>query len=213
MFIVIFEKGVIFMEFVKDSKLTNSKAFRDKLEIYQEEVIDTWIEPDEDSKVVFERYEKLNNIMQPMYNLVLSYSNYYSERKDYGSGVELTMIEVHILQDLLDENYQTVSSLAIKWKRSNSAISQIIRKLEDKDLLERKQNEKDRKSYTLTLTPLGEETVLSHSRYDNVDIVKTHKKLFEKFTPEEMAIFFTICESYNKLLEENLNGNKTKKSR
>jgi DNA-binding MarR family transcriptional regulator len=188
---------------INNSKEINLKKYQDKLKIYEEEVINTWVDPDEDADIVFDRYKKLNEIMQPMYDLVLSYSNYYSIRKDYGTGVELTMIEVHILQDLMDPEFQTVSSLATKWKRSNSAISQIIRKLEDKELLKRSQNEDDRKSYTLTLTSLGQQTVLAHSRYDNIDIVKTHKKLFNKFSPEELAIFFTICESYNDLLEEN----------
>lgn len=154
---------------------------------------------------MFERYNKLNQIMQPMYDLVLTYSNYYSVRKDYGNGVELTMIEAHILQDLMDPEFQTVSALATKWKRTNSAISQIIRKLEDKGLLERTQNQSDRKSYTLTLTPLGEETVLAHSRYDNIDIVKIHKKLFNKYSPEELAVFFSICEFYNELLTDTQN--------
>ncbi|UUX33791.1 MarR family winged helix-turn-helix transcriptional regulator [Fundicoccus culcitae] len=179
--------------------------YQDQLEVYEKEVISTWVDEDEDIELTAERYKQLNNIMQPMYNLILSYSKYFSIRKDYGTGIELTMIEAHILQDITDPEYQTASALAKKWKRTRSAISQIITKLENKQLIERTANPSDRKSYDLKLTPLGQETALAHSRYDNVDIVKTHKKLFKKFSPVEMAAFFAICESYNEILEENQN--------
>lgn len=194
------------MKHKESSNFKYSEELQKKLLVYKKEVVDTWIDPDEDAESALERYKTLSDIMQPMYDLVLSYSNYYSIRKDYGSGVQLTMIEMHILQDLTEAESQTVSSLAEKWKRTPSAISQIIRKLEDKGLLERLQNKDDRKSYNLILTSLGEQTVLAHSRYDNIDIVKTHKKLFKKYSLEDMAIFFSICESYNQLLEDSTKG-------
>lgn len=179
------------------------QKYKDQLEVYENEVISTWVPEDEDMEKTIERYKKLDSIMQPMYDLILSYSKYFSVGKDYGTGIELTMIEAHILQDIMSVENQTASALADKWKRTRSAISQIISKLESKQLVERSVNPEDRKSYHLSLTELGEQTALAHSRYDNVDIVKTHKKLFKKFTPVEMAAFFAICESYHEILEQN----------
>lgn len=179
------------------------KQIKEKINTYKSEVIGVWVDECEAAESAFERFDKLNSIMQPMYDLILSYSNYYSVPKDYGTGIELTMIEVHMLQDLLNPEFQTVSAIAKKWKRTNSAVSQTMSKLEQKGLITRTQNENDRKVFFLNLTDLGKETLLYHSRYDNVDIVKTHKKLFTKFTPEEIAIFFSVCDFYNDILEHN----------
>lgn len=174
------------------------------LEIIENNVVGSWIEKDERKEISLSRFENLNSLMQPMYNLILSYSNYYSIPKDYGTGIELTMIEVHILQDLLNPELNTVSKLATKWKRTKSAISQTMRKLEEKGLIEKNQNEKNKKILNLHLTELGYKTVDMHTRFDNLDITKTVKELIKEHSEEEMATFFNICESYNKILEEYL---------
>ena len=142
------------------------------------------------------------SLMEPMYNFVVSHSKYFSIRKDYGTGIELTMIEAHILQDIKENPHTTVSSLALQWGKTSSAISQIIKKLDEKGLINRVINQNDRKINNLVLTTLGAETALAHNIFDNKDILRTRKKLLEKFSIEEMIAFDKICKEYTEIIEE-----------
>ena len=72
--------------------------------LYEEEILNTKIETNEDEKLVNDRYEKLNGIMESMYDFILAYSNYYSIRRDYGTGEKFTMIEIHILSKAINSS-------------------------------------------------------------------------------------------------------------
>lgn len=168
--------------------------------LYEEEILNAQIDLDENEKVVNARYEKLNGIMESMYDFVLAYSNYYSVRRDYGSGDKFTMIEIHILTEIYDKPKITVTALAEKWGRTSSAISQTVRKLMKWKLINRVENENNGKIYHLMITKKGKELVLLHKRYDNLDIVKTKKKLLKKFTIEELIAFDKICKEYTDIL-------------
>lgn len=170
--------------------------------IYEEEIIDQWIEIDQTKYQADKRYQKLNALMEPVYDFVLSYSNYYNQRRSYGKGPKLTMIEVHILTEISDAKGLTVTELAQKRKRTTSAISQTVKKLMEFDLVYRQNSKTNRKIFHLYPTKLGEEISLYHKKYDNIDIVKTNKKLLEKVSADDLIAFNKVCELYNQLLEK-----------
>lgn len=173
-------------------------------EIYEKEIIKTWIEGDETTETIDEKYKILNSIMDPIYRFILEYSYYYSIKKDYGTGDQMTMIEVHILTEINDNNGITVTQLAMNWNKTTSAISQVIKKLVEKQLIIRKINEQDAKSFNLIITQKGKEIVHFHKKYDILDIVKTKKKLLEKFSLDEIVSFDKICIEYTNLLRKKL---------
>ena len=117
----------------------------DSKKLYEEEILNAQIEVNEDEKLVNDRYKKLNGIMESMYDFILAYSNYYSVRRDYGSGEKFTMIEIHILTEIYDNSGITVTELAEKWCRTSSAISQTVRKLMKWGLINRVGNENNGK--------------------------------------------------------------------
>nr|WP_229050225.1 MarR family transcriptional regulator [Fusobacterium sp. 1001295B_180824_G3] len=110
------------------------------------------------------------------------------------------MIEIHILTEIYDNSGITVTKLAEKWCRTSSAISQTVRKLMKWGLINRIGNENNGKIYHLTITKKGKELALIHKKYDNLDIVKTKKKLLKKFTIEELIAFDKICKEYTNIL-------------
>lgn len=169
-------------------------------EIYNNKIIDKWIEPDAPKEETDENYKDLNLVMDSMYRFVLSYSNYFNQRRDYGAGPELTMVEVHILTNISDNPGTTVTAIAKDWNRTTSAISQTIRKLLKQKLITRENSEENGKIYYLYTTELGEEVTLAHKRYDNIDILKTNKKLLETLTVDDLISFDKVCRLYNDLL-------------
>lgn len=171
-------------------------------EIYENEIIDCWIEKNEDEEKISERYKKLSKIVNPMYDFILAYSNYFSIRRDYGYGPELTMIEIHILTDIYDNPDTTVTEIAKKWNRTTSAISQIVRKLINFGLIDRENSKENGKFYHLKATKEGTKLALIHKNYDNIDIIKTRKKLMEKYSVDQIIAFDKICKEYTDLLRK-----------
>lgn len=169
-------------------------------QLYEIEILKAQIQESENKQSIDKRYSKLNTVMQSMYDFVLAYSHYYSIRRDYGSGEKFTMIEIHILTEIADSSGITVTQLAEKWCRTPSAISQIVRRLMKWGLINRVNNEKNGKIYNLTVTKKGADLVLLHKKYDNLDIIKTRKKLLKQFSIEELISFDKICKEYTNLL-------------
>ena len=172
-------------------------------DLYKNEIIDQWVDDDEDLETTNHRYKELSKIMDPMYDFILAYSYYYSTRRYYGStDIKLTMIEVHILTDIYDNPGITVSQLATQWNRTTSAISQSVRKLIKWDLVYRKNSPTDGKVYNLYTTEKGEELSINHKKYDNVDIIKTRKRLLKEFSVEELVAFDNVARAYTALLRD-----------
>lgn len=169
-------------------------------EEYKREIIDAWIESDEPIELVNKRFEILDSKQFGLYKFILNYSNYFNIRRDYGTGEKLTMMESHIITDIVDIPGITVTELAKRWEKTNSAISQIVRRLLKSGYIERVNSSIDGKVYHLLPTMKAKEFAIAHKRYDNIDIVKTTKRLLRKFTVEELMAFDEILIEYSKLL-------------
>ncbi|MET3617637.1 DNA-binding MarR family transcriptional regulator [Peptoniphilus olsenii] len=169
-------------------------------DVYYTEIIDKWIDKNMEDDEASKKFDKLNKIMIPIYNFILAYSNYFNKRRDYGKGPKMTMIEIHILTQISDNPGITVTELAKIWNITTSAISQTVRKLIKQELIYRKNSTTDGKVFHLFTTALGKEVSISHKKCDNVDIVKTNKKLLEKFSVDDLIKFNEICEFYYNIL-------------
>lgn len=178
-----------------------------KKDIYKNEIINKWASMDDDNKDSSKKYKELSKIIDPMYNFILEFSNYFNIRRSYTIGPELTMIEVHILTQICDNPGITVTELANNWKRTTSAISQTVRKLMKQDLVFRENSKENGKIFHLYTSDFGNKLVSSHKKYDNINILKSRKKLLEKFTVDELVAFDDICEEYTKLLREEISKN------
>ncbi|UTC67990.1 MULTISPECIES: MarR family transcriptional regulator [unclassified Treponema] len=177
-------------------------------DIYKNEIVNAWVEDNEPIDLIEKRYKNISSVVDGMYDFVLSFSYYYTIRRDYGTDRKYTMIEMHILTDIYDNENITVSALAKKWNRTSSAISQIVHRLIKWGLVYKEVNESDGKVFFLRTTEKAKETVLKHKAYDNKDNVKTRKKLLESFTVDEMVAFDKILKAYTRILEKNNSKNK-----
>ncbi|UTC78042.1 MarR family transcriptional regulator [Treponema sp. OMZ 799] len=177
-------------------------------DIYKNEIVNAWVEDNEPIDLIEKRYKNISSVVDGMYDFVLSFSYYYTIRRDYGTDRKYTMIEMHILTDIYDNENITVSALAKKWNRTSSAISQIVHRLIKWGLVYKEVNESDGKVFFLRTTEKAKETVLKHKAYDNKDNVKTRKKLLESFTVDEMVAFDKILKAYTRILEKTNSKNK-----
>lgn len=157
-----------------------------------------------DDESINVNYAKMNKLVTPVYDFVLAYANSFNERKYYGSGPKLTLIEVHISTQIYDNPGITVTELSKIWNRTTSAISQTVRKLMKKDLVFRKNSTTDGKIFHLYTSEEGKKVSIGHKRYDNEHVLALGKLLVEKFSIDDLIKFSEICETANELLTEHL---------
>jgi len=78
--------------------------------------------------------------------------------------------------------------IAAKTGKSRSAISQILKKLAAKKVIEFKENPDNPKKRNIYVTGLGKEFCLIHRKKDNMILEKIFHYLESRYTPEETAL-------------------------
>ncbi len=149
-----------------------------------------------------EAFNTLNYYMEKVYRFILAYHDYIYAKRDYGMNMGHTMIEIHILTDIVDKPGTNVTELALKWKRTTSTISGIIKALVDRELLIRIRNEQDGKVNDLYATELGQKLVLMHKKHDNKTITENILMLLKEVSLDDLNSFYKVCEVYADLVEK-----------
>lgn len=137
-----------------------------------------------------------------LYKFVTLYNNYINSPRDYGTGNFVTMIEVHTLTEIHDNPGITVTQLAQIWNRTKSAVSQTVKKLEERGFIYRIINEQNRKIAGLYPTQEGEALSAAHKSYDRLELTQTLEELLKYCSYEEIDTFYKVIELYLKMLEE-----------
>ena len=157
---------------------------------------------DEDKSKVVELYEKFHEHTSILYDFVLTYSEFMSKKKDYGTGDEMSMNEAHVLTDIVDNPGITVTELAKLWAKTTSALSQTVRKLINRDMIYRVNSKEDAKVFMLYPTQKAFEFNIAHKEFDVIDTIKTNKRLMKRFNPEELAIGYNVMKEITDILRE-----------
>lgn len=115
---------------------------------------------------------------------------------DYGTGETYTAVEVHTLKRIADNCGTTVTELAKEYAKTKGAISQILKKLETKDLIYRKVADDNDNKYHLYLTDKGKQLDTAHRAYDQVSFGKSMDKVREQFSQEDINLSFSVLETW-----------------
>jgi len=117
---------------------------------------------------------------------------------DYGTGIKYTSVEVHMLKYIIDHPGKTVTDLAREWDKTKAAISQMMKKLEEKGLVYKETAPDSEKKQLYYATKMGLELNRSHYSYDSRVFAQTIDLLKQSCTEDEIALCFHVLEEYNK---------------
>lgn len=146
-------------------------------------------------------YNQLNKRAEIIYRFVSLYNDYVYEERDYGTGVQLKMIEIHALT-LIEQNPGiTATELACRLYKTKGAISQTLKKLVQDGFVQRQFKENDSKTMLLYATLAGKSLSNAHKIYDINDIGQTLQDMRQVFADEEIEIFYKVMEKYSDLLQ------------
>ena len=135
-----------------------------------------------------------------IHNFVVGYADRNAKRIDYGTGEFYTPVEVHILEKIYLHPGVTVTEIAHMTGRTKSAISQIVSKLESKDLITKTVQEAHGKKQSLQVTANGKNLSESHIKYDDEHTEEFFGRIKEYYTPEEIDAFFRVMETLSYML-------------
>lgn len=145
---------------------------------------------------------KLMDNLNCLSKFVLTYSDYIFKSRDYGTGDFLSMMEAHVLTDIVDNPGTTVTELAKVWDRTTSAISQTVRKLIRNDYVYRVNCQDNARVFFLYPTEKAKVFAAAHKEYDKRGTIESRLQLLEKFTEEEVEIFYAVMEEFTKIIQK-----------
>ena len=146
--------------------------------------------------------EEANARADALFRFVMLYHDFAMEKKNYGTGVFVSMAEAHTLLSIAKNPGITVSELAQTQFRTKSAISQILKKLENLGYLDRRPDEADRRVIRLFPTEKGWELNAAHMAYDTAEVEETFRDLYRVCPKEDLDAFFRVTDAYLNLLRE-----------
>ena len=153
-----------------------------------------------ESGFINETFQALNDRHNVIYEFVMRYNDYIYAEHDYGNGHHLTMVESHTLTFIEDHPGTTVTELASHWHKTKGAISQIVSRLENLELVTKIKKDGNGKNVHLYVTKEGYQVSRTHKLYDILDITKTLSKVQKECTPAEIDTFYKVISVYYKVI-------------
>lgn len=149
-----------------------------------------------------EREELLDNIWRKQDEAYDLMAEYDSLPHHYGNNV-LYQAEAYVVNRIGDNPDITTTELAVQLNKTNSACSQIVKKLIGKGLVVQSRNMTNRRLYNLRLTPDGEQLYEDHLAFNRACQLNTYRML-EEFSDEELEIYLRVQQRINEAYGEDV---------
>lgn len=145
-------------------------------------------------------YRKLSQLME---RTIHKYIQVEKIKRPYGTDMMLSRVEIHTISAVGDYPDINITSLAKLQGITKGAASQMIYKLVDKGLVEKRVSPNSDTEVCLTLTNLGKTAYESHKKYHET----ANEKFFEimKEMPEEVEQqYIKVLEVFEQALDKRL---------
>lgn len=162
---------------------------------------------EDDNRGNTERKQQLLEILKFRRETTYKYHKYLSTPREYYPGESMYMREVHVIMEIGEHGIDNVGELSERLTITRGAVSQYLKKLEEKGFVSRIQDGKDKRQFSVKLTKKGRELYQNHMAYDRQQYAKACP-LFSQFTEAELDLVFRFDEKFKELsnkmlLEEN----------
>ena len=154
-------------------------------------------------------YKIFTNKSKLIYQFIALQNEYANEPREYGLDGTISMSEVTILISIEENPGITTTELAGMHRKTKAALSQTVKKLEQRGLVYRTRCPIDGKRVLLHINEAGMKITTAHRQYDLNNLRNTLDQLMEHATVEEVDAFFKVMELYINIIEKNLNERKT----
>ncbi len=141
------------------------------------------------------------SIMDTLYELSREISEYESIPRQYGTDDEIFMVEAHTINLIGENSSITISEIAKMSNKTKGAISQMVEKLINKEIVFKVKDSSDQRRVFLNLTEKGKRIFDYHKKLDEKEYSKIIKKL-NHFTYDEFETFYQIAQQMLEIMRE-----------
>ncbi len=117
--------------------------------------------------------------------------------RDLAREAGLTAVQLRVLQIVSEKGYATPTELSQRMGVTQATVSALIKKLEAKGLLSRRQSERDRRQTRLEITPDG----MAKVRAAPDALQQKYVKQFEALEDWEQAMIVAVLERVSSMLD------------
>lgn len=146
--------------------------------------------------------KNLNDKVDIIYRHGLLLENYSGRVHDYGSGYQMSEVEAHTLGYICANGEATVTGLAAYTFRTKGSVSKILKKLEGRGLIQRRQKGDNKKWVYFQPTEQGLEFNKMHRSYDRIKTMEMIEALLADCTLEEIESFYKVTALRVRFLEK-----------
>ena len=146
-------------------------------------------------------YKDLSTLLE---RVIHKYTQIESKAWDYGNGVLLSRPEIHTIMLVNNEPGISVTAVAKKRGITKGAASQMIYKLVDKGIIEKRVSPHSDAQVSLFLTPLGQEASRLHDEYHRQHAGPIFESL-SSLDDKTFQALVHVMESFDQALDSRLN--------
>lgn len=120
--------------------------------------------------------------------------------RDYGDGKLYTATEVHMLEYIVNNPGKNVTQLSEEWDKTKAALSQMLKKLEQKNMIYHTNAQDSLRKQLYYATEYGLSLNQLHLAYDERVFGGTLRRLREYCTEEEIETCFHVLEQFIRVM-------------
>lgn len=127
-----------------------------------------------------------------LFDFAVAYADGVNLVRDFGNGKEYSPAEVHMITRIAENPGITVTELARRGNRTKGAISQVVKRLEEKGLVEKRKAAENCSRTLLYATEEGRRLGQCHKERDQRRIERMEKELETQVGREALDQFYDV---------------------
>lgn len=131
-----------------------------------------------------------HNMSRKLSQLIMLLQHLEKDPHTFGEGGSLTPSEIHTIDAIGEESGVLMNELAKRLQVTKGAVTQLIVRLEEKKLVERKDNPNDSRSVIVFLTEKGKSAFRAHEELH----LAFYQDLSSQLDPKEIEVFETCID-------------------
>ena len=147
--------------------------------------------------------KKMRTVIEKFLIMTEKITNTAKTSCNYGTDVNIYRSEIHILKLIGDYTNLHVSEIARKFGVTKGAISQALKKLERKGLIEKYLDETNNTRLLVKLTDKGKRAYLKHEEY-HMEYDKDVYSFLNELNDHELGILLTFMEKTCEMADRHL---------
>ena len=145
---------------------------------------------------------RINHRAGGLYDFIMIVGGLLNNVEINSHGQRLTMLEMRIIMLVNDYPGITAAEICKRWSRTRGALSQMLKKIEEKGFIYREKNDTGSRAMGLYVTDQGVETINEYTIRDFQDDTHIVGYLLEECSEEELRAFYKVIKCYCGVLQE-----------